>query len=89
VGTLELNQLYPLRIQTKPWTLYDDGFFNFLEFESLQSFLSRYTINRNATTVYDYESYTLRGSSDQNTIDINMIMNVPTHQTILYIPGVW
>ncbi len=53
-----------MRIQKEPKTLYNDDLFGFLEHESLNTFLNRYTIGRNESTTYHYEKYIRRGGND-------------------------
>eukprot|EP00347_Sterkiella_histriomuscorum_P023807 403333320 len=89
VGSLDFKQLYPLRRTRGVRSLYNDNLFSYLEYESLHTFLNRYTIGRNETTVYKHQVFTQRGLSSQNFIDINMVVNIPTYQDILYIPDVW
>lgn len=52
IGTLELKQLYPLRASRNKRNLYNNDLFNFLEYENLNTFLNRYTLGRNESTVY-------------------------------------
>lgn len=69
--------------------MYKDGIFQYLSQEGFDTFLRRYTIGRNESTDYKYQTYIQRGTLDQNYIDFDIIVNIPTHQDILYIPGVW
>ena len=66
VGTLEFKQESPLRTVRGGRNLYDDYLFQYLEQESLDTFLSqRYfgSARRNETTVFNYETFIQKGVS--------------------------
>ncbi len=68
---------------------YDDDLFLNLKHETLGTFLhERYYRGRNETIHYNYETlYLARDSGSQPYIDINLILNVPREQEIIYAPG--
>jgi hypothetical protein len=63
--------------------------FSNLEFENTDDFLKRYTVTRNESTEYRYEMFMKKGTSEKSYIDIQMVINIPKFQDILYIPGVF
>lgn len=79
IGTLDFKQNYPVRYKRDVRTLYNDDLFSYLEYENYEQFLRRYRTSRNETTEYNYETYITRGTSDQNYIDIDVVINIPVY----------
>ena len=81
VGTLEFKQESPLRTVRGGRNLYDDYLFQYLEQESLDTFLSqRYfgSARRNETTVFNYETFIQKGVSAQSDfVDVTAVINIP------------
>jgi hypothetical protein len=69
LGTLDLKQQCPIHNSRDLRTLYNDDLFSYLEFESLETFLSTryYGGQRNETTIYNYGTpFLKRGLSGSN-----------------------
>lgn len=89
IGSLELKQESPLRAIRGGRNLYNDNLFQYLEHESLDTFLSQryFGGRRNETTNFNHETFIQRGVSSQSDyVDIMVIVNIPSNQQILYAP---
>eukprot|EP00350_Pseudokeronopsis_sp_OXSARD2_P001683 CAMPEP_0170543990 /NCGR_PEP_ID=MMETSP0211-20121228/2917_1 /TAXON_ID=311385 /ORGANISM="Pseudokeronopsis sp., Strain OXSARD2" /LENGTH=198 /DNA_ID=CAMNT_0010847523 /DNA_START=410 /DNA_END=1003 /DNA_ORIENTATION=+ len=90
VGELGLRQLYPISASKGDTrTLYNDDFFSYLEFNTLERFIYTYLTARNESTIFDYSLYPSYGPSTQAYIDVEVVMIVPKHQSIFYTPLVF
>ena len=94
IGTLELLQRSPIHNSRTKRTLYNDDLFNYLQSETLSTFLGQryYNRQRNETTNYLHETFVQRGISGSTNdfyVDISIIINIPREQQILYAPDVW
>lgn len=82
-----------MRYQRSIRTIYNDDLFSYLEYEGLTQFLTHryYNGQRNETTHYNAKPLTItRGiPSEDNYVDIEMIIDIPREQRITYAPGVW
>ena len=70
-------------------SIYNDNFFDKLEFKNTDNLLDEYYSTRNETTWYDYTK-TVQYSANQdkvtNTIEIELIVAIPKTQNVIYVP---
>ena len=87
IGSLELKQQAPLpSAYDSVRDLYYENFFKTLEYKSFKEFIAAYQNDRNESTVYKYQSYYSYASLEENYVDIEAVIKIPSHQNIFYVP---
>ena len=69
--------------------IYNDNFFDKLEFTAADSLLKQYVSTRNETTSFDFTKHVQYSSASDplaNFIDIELIVAIPRSQNIIYVP---
>ena len=90
-GTLRFKQISAIYdgVDGGIRSIYNDNFFDQLEFKGTETLLNEYFQTRNETTKFDYTKtvqYSANSDTMSSTIEIEMIVAIPKTQNVIYVP---